>query len=808
MSRTNSPTAKTPSAPTCRTPPQRYHDPPAAQRATAFERHAIDRSILPIDGAAPMIQQTADAVILQSRRFRLRLSTAPHTPRLLEVFQIASRCDANFDINVPLTPWTGFAGVTSHTREFFLTTEAPQSPRAEILDDAPDRASVRYGPLFAGSWKAHWTLTLEDDALHWSVDVEVGRKTLPDDEINLLAFDVPPGEEFTDAWFDTGYILPPKDWFAIAPPTVTYAGNEGMKGILDRRVRLKFCGPGHETLFLNFAGGYGLSLTCTDDNDFRIVPKVIKRPPAPRDPNRLPPARFEFKAAERFAIAADRRVENAPVPAHTEFHADVTIRAHDPCSVETLRVETPDPAVAERTIRFHRTHAHGSIAHKWGYAGGWHNTGLPDAHSVSFEYYMHGKAHFYDLHPAADQIMANALDSVFERETHPDGLIWQHGFEGRGAFYENNASMLIFLADYVRRTGDLSRVHYGRKWADYILANTTDDPHLYYCPTSTGRPGFGRGAYVCNWWDVVGCGGYDAFINVLTVPGLRDLAELLRLAGDTEADRYARAAERFRESFNERFWDDRAGRYVSWVDADNQPHDYFFTAVNLIAAAERIADSDRRRRILESIDTRLAELGYRGFSLPGNLIAIPPEHYNAGDWWLETYGCPHFYDPFGTYENGGIWPWVSAYYIAALAEFEPDRAYAHYTALLDQYDRDNLQGAGNGYFWNPDTGELTEGSKQEPYLANSVMAVWGFFSLFGVDFGLDGAVRIAPRLPQQLDGASFETLHHARRLRFTFNGHGTHPTAVHINNTPHEPTTPIPPNALPDRTAITINVTP
>ena len=239
-----------------------------------------------------MIERTSSLVTLQSWRFRIGLSLVPETTCLVEEFRIASAGDGHFDTPVRLVPWTGFAGITSHTHEFFVTTESPQSPQVEILSDTPDRCSVRYGPLQAASWRIHWTLTLADDELHWNVHVLVGRRTLPDDEVNLLAFDVPEGEEFVQARFDTGYILPPKEWFAIEPIEVTYRGNDEQGGAIDRRTRFKFAGDGHETLYLDFAGGYGLSLTCHEDNVFRLVPKVILKPSPPRDPRRLAPARF------------------------------------------------------------------------------------------------------------------------------------------------------------------------------------------------------------------------------------------------------------------------------------------------------------------------------------------------------------------------------------------------------------------------------------------------------------------------------------------------------------------------------------
>jgi len=754
-----------------------------------------------------MIVHESESVVLSNRAFRIRLSTRPGTCRLLEEFSASIGRDGRYDVRIPLVPWTGFAGVTSHTREFFITTEGPQSPQVEVLDDGKKISRVRYGPLYAASWKIYWTLGLGEDDLQWDVWVHVGRKTIPDEEINLLAFDVPEGEEITEAWFDTGYILPPKEWFAIRDPEVTYRGNDDGRGILDRRVRLKFAGDGHQIMYLNFAGGYNLAMSSSGDNLFRVVPKATRTPAAPRDPRRLAPARFSFKSQERFCIGTSRWSEAEVVDPQTEFHASTVIQVHRPKKIETMHLETPDATVAERTMRFHRTHAHGSIAHKAGFAGGWHNAGQPDARGVSFEYYMHGRAHFYGLHPAIDGVMTRALDAVYERETQPGGLVWAHGFGGRGAFYESNASMLIFLADYARRTGDLGRLACGERWADYILAHCTEEPLLFLSSSSTGIPGPGNGARICNWWDVVSCGGYDAFTNVLTYPALRDLGAMERAAGNADlGERYTAAAERLRRSFNELFWDEDAGRYISWVDTQGGRHDYFFTSVNVIAAAEGIADQPRRRRIIESIDRRMAELGYKGFSLPGNLISIPPEHYNAGDWWLETYGYPHFYDTFGTYENGGIFPWVSAYYIAALAEFDPDRAYDHYLGILEQYDRDNLHGAGNGYFWDPQTGLPTEGSKQEPYLANTAMTIWGFMSLFGLTFDFEKGIAIRPRLPKRLDGSAFSMRYHEAKVTFRYRGCGRRVVSLRVDGRGVPPDSYIPADLLHEGSEVEVEV--
>lgn len=695
--------------------------------------------------------------------------------------------------------WTGFAGVTAHVGDFFLATEPHAELRLHVSEHTPERIVARLTDLRAASWEIAWTIEVEPQAIVIDALVLVGRDTRTDNEVDLLGFDVSAADETVWMGLDSGYVFPPKEWFAAPPPPITYAGNDGLRSATANRPRARFAGDGHDAMDVYFASGWGLRLSCAGDNFFYYVPQPPVTAPAGRWGKRHPARPYRYRAHERFGLGTAQVHEARRYAKGERLRVRARIERIAPAPFESLRIDTPDPELAATIKRYHRTHAHSSISHRAGFAGGWHNAGEQQHRGVSFEYFMHGKAHLYSLHPAVDSLLRRALDAVAAHHTWDDGLVWVGPMGQRGEFYEGNASMLIFLADYVRRSGDTSCLEHGRRWLGYIERHLDAATGLFRVASSSGVARPGGGAYVCNWWDVVACGGFDGHINALTYPALRDFARVERLAGnDEQAARVAALAERLRDGFNRLLWDEQAGRYVGWVDAEGVSHDAHYTGVNAIAAAEGIADEARARRILAGIEARLRELNYRGCSLPGNLAPIPPGEYNAGDWWLEHYGYPHYYDPFGVYENGGVWIWISGYYAAAWAAFDPERAYAHIDGILAQYRADNLYGAGNGYFWDPDTGSLQEGSMQEPYLANTVMCLWGLYALFGLELGIDDGLRIRPRLPRALADSRVGFRYRGCELTIAYEGHGSRLVALSIDGRPLDPAQPVPADAIRD----------
>lgn len=753
------------------------------------------------------LERTEDTVRLSNQRFLLVLVLGGDGAEPVREFRVATAEEMRHDQETGLRLWTGFAGVTSHISDFYLTSKTGAKTGARVAEETDHRLVVEYGPLLAARWEIWWTFTLEAETVAIESTIHVRHQTVTDDEVDVLAFEVPEGDEYAQATFNTGYILPPKDWWKRERPEITYAGNDGFRSPLDRRARLRFSGESHRDLTLHFAGGYGLRVTCETGNNFLLIPRFVEKPSI-QEENRLPKLPYRFHSHERFAITTGARKEARKYTLGEVLTGRVVLRLVEPEPVRTLAARWGDGRISDLTNRFQQTHGHSCIGHDAGFSGGWHNAGGERSWSVSFEYFMHSKIHLYSNSPAIDPLMDRALEQMWRYETQPDGLVWRHDLvSGRGGFLEANASVLIFLGDYVRRTGDLKHLGKGRKWARWMLDQFTDDPYLFKSPNSTGVPGAFQGGKITNWWDVIRFGGYDAYANVLAYPALLDMAALERTAGnEREARDYEDKASRLRWFFNEMFWLEDVGRFAAWVDTNGTKHDYAFVPVNVMAVQAGLCDDARSGRVLEGLDRKMAEIGYQGFSLPSNLIAFPPDIYDAGDHWHQHYGYPHFYDPFGIYENGGIWVWVSGYYMAAWGRFNPAHAYEHWVRIAEQYERDNLQGMGNGYFWDPETGRIMEGSRQEPYLSNAAMSVWGVLSLLGIEMTIGEGVRLAPRLPEAMAGASLTFRYRGGSVRFRFHGWGNRVVELSVNGEKREASVPLSEADLADGSVVEVRL--
>jgi hypothetical protein len=130
--------------------------------------------------------------------------------------------------------------------------------------------------------------------------------------------------------------------------------------------------------------------------------------------------------------------------------------------------------------------------------------------------------------------------------------------------------------------------------------------------------------------------------------------------------------------------------------------------------------------------------------------------------------------------------------MAAWSLFDAEKSYKHFQGILDQYRRDNLQGSGNGYFWDPETGEVLEGSKQEPYLSNTVMSVWGFYTLFGINMDISEGIFLNPRLPRAMADSEVTIRCRGDLVTFRFRGYGRRVRSIRVDGRSVEPLAPLP----------------
>jgi len=199
----------------------------------------------------------------------------------------------------------------------------------------------------------------------------------------------------------------------------------------------------------------------------------------------------------------------------------------------------------------------------------------------------------------------------------PDGYVWaaagseKHLGHSRHNDYNSIYPMAVAHHYLMRRdpaflemkdpsTGE-SVLSKARRAMDYQLdvfggrqsVITTKDPENDGTPTSKGS----------NYWDFWLCGGQDAFGTAFFYESLKVMAELESALGNEGRAAELRALRpKVREAFNATFWDDKAGRYIGWIDANGKRQDFGFTVVNLMALAHGLADKERAERVLTWLD--------------------------------------------------------------------------------------------------------------------------------------------------------------------------------------------------------------
>jgi glycogen debranching enzyme len=148
-----------------------------------------------------------------------------------------------------------------------------------------------------------------------------------------------------------------------------------------------------------------------------------------------------------------------------------------------------------------------------------------------------------------------------------------------------------------------------------------------------------------DWMDIVANRGHVLYSNVLYFAALELRGEVKR-------------AHLVREAINGFLWNNKLGYFRPW--AWKQEHgDWFDTTANSFAVAFGLADTEQTDRILSYIQKhRLEE--------PFPVRALHPPIQPGDKDWREYYRTEHELNLPDQYHNGGIWPWTSGLYVAAL----------------------------------------------------------------------------------------------------------------------------------------------
>lgn len=362
----------------------------------------------------------------------------------------------------------------------------------------------------------------------------------------------------------------------------------------------------------------------------------------------------------------------------------------------------------------------------------------------------------------------------------PDGFIWSRG-DSRGwdggdcatfdsRHYDGNTQWILACRRWFCWTGDraflakcLPTV---RKATGYLLNALHGETGLLTIGSKqhAGVEVDGVIPWPSDYWDCIPAGHQVAYINAFYAPTLRAAAELERAAGDpARATELERLADRAREQFNAAFWDEKAGRYIGWIDAKGGKHDPGMTHVNLIAATHGLAGKPQVQRMmrwmtLEPTASGKPDTFTRWVFAPRSNTLHCAEQYNRykyEDW------C----------EDGGAILWTAYYEIMARALWlGADDAWARFGKILGRFaEPDHLVGG------NP----LYRGEINNHGGPPGSVGVWGEFpesgitpaaflyAFVGVDADLRG-LHVRPRLPKGLQFAGVDGLvFHGQRLKVT-----------------------------------------
>lgn len=195
-----------------------------------------------------------------------------------------------------------------------------------------------------------------------------------------------------------------------------------------------------------------------------------------------------------------------------------------------------------------------------------------------------------------------------------------------------------------------------------------------------------------NRWFNFRFGYLDAYENISFGRAVTDLAKLYTLLGETEkADEYTRIAEKNRAAFNEKFWDEKKGRYIGCIDINGAVHDYGFVFLNLEAIEAGFADAEKAEKIFAWLDGNRTVEGdtaigtdiYFGAFIRNTTLAA------KDSWWDYLGGTLPLSENGGWgryYQNGGYS--LSTAYYDVMARYKTGRtqeAAEHLKQLLNAY---------------------------------------------------------------------------------------------------------------------------
>jgi hypothetical protein len=357
----------------------------------------------------------------------------------------------------------------------------------------------------------------------------------------------------------------------------------------------------------------------------------------------------------------------------------------------------------------------------------------------------------------------------------PNGYVWACPADSRHLFhnrhYDNNAFYINGIVHYCLQTGDeafmqhvctatgktnLEKVRLAMQYQLEQLGGingvlTITDPEVQ--GTASSKSG--------NYWDYYKFGHQSAFDNTEFYRSLLTMAKLERHLGqDKKAAEYDALAEKTKEKFNELFWNEEAGRYIGWIDADGNRRDFGFTFVNQHVLAAGLADPKRARRVLNWLDgdriikgeaSTGKDIYHFGLGARANTVdmAAAPE-------LVETWGGeldPAKQGKYGlSMQNGGSIFYTSYYDLHSRLRYAGIRdAMQRLEGIIDEFEKDELRRVPSNH-----VGHTLIVGVLLCFPESGLVPMFYIDGILGISPVADG-LQIAPNLPPDRDWASVKS---------------------------------------------------
>ena len=313
-------------------------------------------------------------------------------------------------------------------------------------------------------------------------------------------------------------------------------------------------------------------------------------------------------------------------------------------------------------------------------------------------------------------------ESEYTDNPRNDGFIWATDSSpkhlGEQTHYTNNSSLIIAARDYLLSTDDpdgfLTMVNQRgqvmldklRRAMDYMLTNLNGASGLMtiYDPRNDGTVH----GVSSNYWDSLNCYGYNsAYENVFFYQAVLAMRDIEAYLGNTQAvENYTALAEKIRRVFNETFWDNEKGRYITSINVNGTRLDFGITFISFMAVAAGLASQEQAQRIYDWIDGKRviegdASTGVDIYNFKvaarSNTVGIETvEEDGLHYWWYNGHSfndvLPGHWGRYGQQmQNGGVIFYTSYYDIAGRSSLSADNAISRFNVIMDEFHKDSLR---------------------------------------------------------------------------------------------------------------------